>query len=214
MKEFLFLIKFFAMKTDPKFDAYIEKAQPFAQPILEYLRRTVHQYCPDAEEAMKWGFPNFMYKGKILCSVSAFKAHCAFGFWLEREMKTMKELTKDIEKNLMFSLGKITKIEDLPTKKKLKSCIKEAMQLTDMGVTIKRTAPSKTEAEVPDYFTNALDTYKKAKSFFEKASPSYRKEYILWITEAKTETTRNKRLKQALQWISEGKGRNWKYEKK
>lgn len=201
-------------KTEPKIDAYIEKAQPFAKPILEYIRKTVHEFCPEAEEAIKWSFPNFMYKGKILCSMSAFKAHCAFGFWLESEMKTMKELTKDIEKNSMFTLGKITKIEDLPSKAQLKACIEEAMELTDMGVTIKKAAPSKTETEIPEAFLNALNQNEKAKEVFEKASTSFRKEYNLWIADAKTETTQNKRIDQAIEWISEGKGRNWKYEKK
>lgn len=200
-------------KTEPKIDAYIEKAQPFAKPILEYIRETVHEFCPEAEEAIKWSFPNFIYKGKILCSMSAFKAHCAFGFWLESEMKTMKELTKGIEKNSMFTLGKITKIEDLPSKAQLKACIEEAMELTDMGVTIKKAAPSKTETEIPEAFQNALNQNEKAKEIFEKASTSFRKEYNLWIADAKTETTRNKRIDQAIEWISEGKGRNWKYEK-
>lgn len=201
-------------KTEPIIDAYIEKAQPFAKPILEYIRKTVHEFCPEAEEAIKWSFPNFMYKGKILCSMSAFKAHCAFGFWLESEMKTMKELTKGIEKNSMFTLGKITKIEDLPSKAQLKACIEEAMELTNMGVTIKKAAPSKTETEIPEAFQNALNQNEKAKVVFEKASTSFRKEYNLWIADAKTETTRNKRIDQAIEWISEGKGRNWKYEKK
>lgn len=201
-------------KTEPKIDAYIEKAQPFAKPILEYIRETVHEYCPDAEEAMKWSFPNFLYKNRILCSMSAFKAHCAFGFWLESEMKTMKEITKDREKNSMFNLGKITKIEDLPSKAQLKACIKEAMELTDMGVTLKKSTPSKTETEIPEAFQASLNANEKAKEIFQKSSPSFRKEYNMWIADAKTEATRNKRIQQAIEWILEGKGRNWKYEKK
>ncbi len=201
-------------KTEPKIDAYIEKAQPFAKPILEYIRETVHEYCPDVEEAMKWSFPNFLYKNRILCSMSAFKAHCAFGFWLESEMKTMKEITKDREKNSMFNLGKITKIEDLPSKAQLKACIKEAMELTDMGVTLKKSTPSKTETEIPEAFQASLNANEKAKEIFQKSSPSFRKEYNMWIADAKTEATRNKRIQQAIEWILEGKGRNWKYEKK
>lgn len=114
----------------------------------------------------------------------------------------------------MFSLGKITKLEDLPSKPQLKKIILEAMELTDMGVKLKKAAPSTTEIAVPDEFQNILDQNKKALAVFEKASPSFRKEYINWITEAKTEGTRNKRIEQAIEWISEGKGRNWKYEKK
>ncbi|MDC8102225.1 YdeI/OmpD-associated family protein [Chryseobacterium rhizosphaerae] len=198
----------------PKIDAYIEKSQDFAKPILHYIRETVHECCPDAEEAIKWSFPHFLYKGKNLCAMASFKQHCTFGFWLEKEMKTMQEMTQDIEKNSMFSLGKITKVEDLPSKPQLKKAIQEAMELTDMGVTMKKAAPSKTEMEVPEYFQDALLANGKAWDVFEKASPSFRKEYITWITEAKTEATRNKRMEQALEWIAEGKGRNWKYERK
>jgi uncharacterized protein YdeI (YjbR/CyaY-like superfamily) len=111
----------------------------------------------------------------------------------------------------MFSLGKLTKMEDLPSKPQLKKAIKEAMELTDMGVTMKKAAPSKVETEIPDYFQNALNKNKDALAVFEKKSPSFRKEYISWITEAKTEVTRNKRMEQSLEWLAEGKSRNWKY---
>ncbi|MDQ1856576.1 YdeI family protein [Chryseobacterium sp. WLY505] len=201
-------------KYSPKIDAYIEKSQDFAKPILHYIREIVHEFCPDAEETMKWSFPHFIYKGKNLCAMASFKQHCTFGFWLEKEMKTMQEITQDIEKNSMFSLGKITQVGDLPSKPQLKKAIKEAMELTNMGVTMKKAAPSKTEMETPDYFQDALNAQPKAKDFFEKASPSFRKEYIAWVSEAKTEATRNKRLEQSLEWIAEGKSRNWKYQKK
>lgn len=201
-------------KYSSKIDAYIEKSQDFAKPILHYIRETVHEFCPDAEETMKWSFPHFIYKGKNLCAMASFKQHCTFGFWLEKEMKTMQEITQDIEKNSMFSLGKITHIRDLPSKPQLKKAITEAMELTDMGVTMKKAPPSKTEMEIPADFQNALHTNQQALDLFLKASPSFRKEYITWITEAKTEATRNKRMDQALEWIAEGKGRNWKYERK
>ncbi|BAP29360.1 uncharacterized protein CHSO_0323 [Chryseobacterium sp. StRB126] len=201
-------------KYSSTIDTYIEKSQDFARPILNYLRETVHEYCPDAEETMKWSFPHFIYKGKNLCAMASFKQHCTFGFWLEKEIKTIQEITQDIEKSSMFSLGRITRIEDLPSKPQLKKAIKEAMELTDMGVTMKKAAPSKTEVEIPDYFQSALEAQSKTLAIFEKASPSFRKEYITWIIDAKTETTRNKRMEQALEWIAEGKGRNWKYERK
>jgi uncharacterized protein YdeI (YjbR/CyaY-like superfamily) len=201
-------------KYSPKIDTYIEKSQDFAKPILLYIRETVHEFCPDAEETMKWSLPHFIYKGKNLCAMASFKQHCTFGFWLEKEMKTMQEMTQNIEKNSMFSLGKITAVKDLPSKPQLQKAIKEAMELTDMGVTMKKAPASKTEMEVPDYFQSALDARPETLEIFEKASPSFRKEYISWITEAKTETTRNKRMEQSLEWIAEGKGRNWKYERK
>lgn len=155
-----------------------------------------------------------MYKGKILCSMVSFKNYCSMGFWLHDNMQTIKNLETDAEKTNMFSLGKITKIEDLPSKPQLKKIILEAIELTNMGVTMKRAAPTKTETAVPDYFQKALGENKKALAIFQKSSPSFRKEYINWLTDAKTEATRNKRMEQAIEWISEGKGRNWKYEKK
>ncbi|MCS3867725.1 uncharacterized protein YdeI (YjbR/CyaY-like superfamily) [Chryseobacterium ginsenosidimutans] len=201
-------------KYNPKVDEYIEKSQDFAKPILNYIRETVHEFCPDTNEAIKWKFPTFMYKGKILCSMVSFKQYCSMGFWLHNEMKTLKNIETDVEKTNVFSLGKVTRVDDLPTKPQLKKMILEAMELTEMGVTLKKAAPSKTEIEVPDYFQNALNENEKALEVFTKSSPSFRKEYINWITEAKTETTRNKRMEQAIEWISEGKSRNWKYERK
>ncbi|ASW75167.1 hypothetical protein IQ37_00920 [Chryseobacterium piperi] len=201
-------------KYSQKIDEYIEKSQDFAKPILNYIRETVHEFCPDVEETMKWNFPHFIYKGKNLCAMASFKQHCTFGFWLEKEMKTMRETTRDIEKNSMFSLGKITKIQDLPSKPQLKKAILEAMELNDMGVTLKKAPVSKTEAIIHEDFQKALNDHKKALEVFHNASLSFRKEYALWISEAKTEATRNKRIEQALEWIAGGKGRNWKYEKK
>lgn len=201
-------------KHSVKVDEYIEKSPDFAKPILDYLREIIHEACPDAEEAIKWKFPTFMYKGKILCSITAFKQYCSLGFWLHQEMKTLQEIEINTEKSSMFSLGKITCLEDLPSQSQLKRVIKEAMELTDMGVTMKKAPPSRIEMEIPDYFQSALDAQPKTKEIFEKASPSFRKEYIAWLTEAKTEATRNKRLEQSLEWIAEGKGRNWKYQKK
>ncbi|KXH83136.1 YdeI/OmpD-associated family protein [Chryseobacterium kwangjuense] len=197
-----------------KIDEYIEKSPVFAQPVLNYLRETIHEVCPEVKEAIKWSYPHFMYHGKILCAMASFKQYCSMGFWLHQEMKTLKDRETTVEESSMFSLGKITQIKDLPSKAQLKKMIKEAMELTDMGVTLKKTAPSTTETEVPDYFQTALSKNKNALAVFEKKPPSFRKEYINWITDAKTEATRNKRMEQSLEWIAEGKSRHWKYEKK
>ncbi|SDL82810.1 YdeI/OmpD-associated family protein [Chryseobacterium taihuense] len=195
-------------------DEYIEKSPDFARPLLRYIREVAHECSPDLEETIKWKFPTFMYKGKILCSMVSFKKYCSVGFWLHDDMKTIRNLKTDAEKTNMFSLGKITRMEDLPLKPQLKKIILEAIELTDMGVTQKRTVPVKTETAVPDYFQKALDQNKEALEVFQKSSPSFRKEYIHWLMDAKTEVTRNKRMEQAMEWIAEGKGRNWKYEKK
>lgn len=204
------------MNTNPKVDAYILKAQPFAQPVLEHIRKVVHKGCKEVVESIKWGMPSFDYHGKILCNMASFKQHCSFGFWLSHEMKTMEPYLKNLEAKTgsgMGHFGKITSIKDLPPEKELIQMIKEAMELSDKDVVIKHTAPSADLLVVPDELQIALNQNKAAKVNFEKFPPSHRKEYISWIKDAKTDATRNKRVATTIEWVAEGKSRNWKYER-
>jgi uncharacterized protein YdeI (YjbR/CyaY-like superfamily) len=199
--------------TDPKIDAYIKKSAPFAQPILEHLRGLVHKACPQVEETIKWGFPHFEYKG-ILCSMAAFKQHCSFGFWKATLMKDDKALLKRVGKTDMGHFDNILSMEDLPSDKILITYIKEAVRLNDEGIKVQKPkpAPKKPLATPPDLLA-ALKKNKAALKAFEGFSPSNKKDYIEWIVEAKTEATRNKRLETAIEWMAEGKTRNWKYVK-
>lgn len=200
--------------TDPRIDAYIVKSASFAIPILEYLRALVHETCPEVKETMKWSFPHFEYKGSILCSMASFKQHCAFGFWLESRLSDPHNLlTVNGERVGMGSLGKIAKIEDLPAEEHLKGLILEVMRLIDSGVKPKKdNKPQETkELVIPDYVTEALAGNAAAKKVFEGFSYSNKKEYVQWFEDAKTESTREKRIAQALEWLAEGKVRNWKY---
>lgn len=200
--------------TDKRIDAYIAKAQPFAQPILKHLRKLVHQACPDVEETIKWSFPNFSYQGALMCSMAAFKAHCAFSFWKASLMNEPMLLENARNETAMGNLGRISSLADLPSDKKMISYIRKAMKLNEEGITVKRPRPAADRVlEVPEYFEKAVKKNKKAWTNFEKGSYSHRKEYVTWIAEAKTEATRSKRLAQAIEWLAEGKGRNWKYER-
>ena len=180
--------------TDPRIDAYIAKSADFAQPILEHLRAIVHAACPDVEETMKWSFPHFMYNG-MLCSMASFKAHCAFNFW-KAEL-----LMDDSNREAMGQFGRIASVKDLPSKKALTAYIRQAMQLNDEGV--KAPARAKPAAprplEVPDYLLAALKKTPGALKQFEAFSPSKKREYADWLTEAKTEATRDRRLEQAVE---------------
>jgi uncharacterized protein YdeI (YjbR/CyaY-like superfamily) len=202
------------MQTDPRIDAYIDKAQPFAQPILRHLRKLVHQACPQVEETMKWSFPHFDYKGELMCSMAAFKQHAVFGFWKAALMKdpSLRETAKS--EVAMGHLGRITALNDLPADHQLLAWIKEAMTLNDLGVKVEKKPVEKKEVLVPDFLMEALRRHPKAMARFDTWPPSHRKEYVEWIADAKTEATREKRIGQAMEWIAEGKGRNWKYEKK
>jgi len=197
-------------------DAYIAKSADFAKPILEHLRELIHTACPDVEEKMKWSMPFFDYKGEMMCNMASFKQHCAFGFWKGSIMKdsVLRETAKS--ETAMGHLGKITSLKYLPSDKKIISWIKEAMLLNDNGIKLPAKAnPAATkEMGVPDYFNKALVKNKKAKQVFDAFAPGKKKEYIIWITGAKTEDTRNKRTETAIEWIAEGKSMYWKYEKK
>ena len=200
--------------TDPRIDTYIIKSASFAIPVLEYLRALVHETCPDVKETMKWSFPHFEYKGSILCSMASFKQHCAFGFWLESRLTDPdKLLAVNGERVGMGSLGKITGIDDLPAEAHLKGFILEAMRLIDSGVKLKKENKPQEPKElvVPEYVTEALADNAAARKVFEGFSYSNKKEYVEWFEDAKTEATREKRIAQALEWLAEGKVRNWKY---
>lgn len=197
---------------DKRIDAYIAKSAEFAQPILRDLRAIVHEGCPEAEEAMKWSFPHFMYKG-MLCSMAAFKEHCAFGFWKGTLVMDPKE-NKSVD--AMGQFGRITSRKDLPPKRVLLGYIKKAVKLNDEGVkapTRSKPKTDKKELQVPDYFLASLKKNKKALTVFEGFPTSKKKEYVDWVTEAKTEETRERRMATSVEWLAEGKARNWKYER-
>jgi uncharacterized protein YdeI (YjbR/CyaY-like superfamily) len=198
--------------TDPRVDAYIERSAPFAKPILQQIRQAVHTGCPDVEETMKWSFPHFVYKG-LLCSMASFKAHCAFGFWKGSLLGDGIMAAKS--NDAMGQFGRITSLEDLPAPKHLVALVRKAAALNDQGVkVVRRKAPPKGRPVVPEDFKRLLRGSTKAREAFAALSPSHQREYLEWFSEARTDATRERRMATAIEWISQGKGRNWKYEKK
>ncbi len=202
-------------KKDKKVDAYIAKSAEFAKPILTHLRELVHKACPEVVEVIKWGFPNFDYKG-VFCSMAGFKQHCSFGFWKASLMDDPHKILSITDRNSMGHFDRIISLKDLPSDRILLAYVKQAAELNDKGVrrVVKVTPKGSKTIDTPEYFEKALKKNKTARDIFENFAYSHRKEYIQWFEEAKTEETRNKRIVQAIEWISEGKGRNWKYAKK
>jgi len=196
-----------------KVDAYIEKAAPFAQPVLEHLRELVHKACPDVEEAIKWSMPFFVYKGQILGNMAAFKAHCSFGLW-GGEVSAVMRKDGVLSDDGMGKLGKITSLKDLPSDKAMLGYIKQAVAFVEDGGKTMQRKPTvaKAEPEVPAELSAALKKSKAASATFMAFSPSCRREYVEWIAEAKRPETRDKRVVQAVEWMAEGKQRNWKYQ--
>lgn len=200
-------------QRDPRVDAYIAKSAAFAQPILARVRELVHEACPQVEETIKWGMPSFVHGGGILAGMAAFKQHASFGYW-----KHALVVGDGVERAGMGSYGKMTSLSDLPPKKQMIADIRRAMLLNEQGVKTpgaRKAAPPKPPLEMPPELTAALAMRKhaKAKATFDAFAPSHRREYIEWIGEAKQDETRKRRLAQALEWLAEGKQRNWKYAK-
>ena len=194
-------------KRDPRIDAYIANAAPFAQPILTRLRQTVHEACPEVEEGMKWRSPHFGYRG-MLCGMAAFKEHCSFGFW-KGEL-----VIPEADRTGMGHFGKLTRVAELPSKQVLTGYIRKAMAINEQGLKVERTAPRKRRVTVSPVLRRALKQNHAARDGFENFSPSQQREYVEWISEAKTDETRQRRLATAIEWMAEGKPRNWKYMKR
>jgi len=190
---------------------YIQKAAPFAKPILNHIREVVHSASPLITETIKWGMPFFEYKGSI-CQMAAFKQHCAFGFWKASLLDDPQGLLKKGEAGGSF--GRINTIDDLPSDEAIIHFVLQAMEKNESGKkapVIKKPPTEKAALVVPDYFEALLNEHPKAKETFEKFSYSHKKEYLEWIIEAKTDATRQKRLDTTIDWLIEGKSRMWKY---
>lgn len=194
---------------DPRVDAYIAKAAPFAQPLLTQIRAVVHAACPEVVETIKWGMPSFTYGGKILAGMAAFKQHCTLGFWQDRQL-----LDSEKTSEAMGQFGRLTSLADLPPKRELTQLVKRAKALIDAGVKPLRAVRStpRPPPVVPADLAAGLAGNAAAAQHFKAFSPSAQREYIEWIVEAKRADTRARRLAQAIEWMAEGKARNWKYE--
>ena len=195
-------------RKDPRIDAYIKRAQPFARPILSHLRATVHAACPEVEETLKWSHPSFLYHG-MLCGMAAFKEHAAFGFWKGKLIVDANG--RDLD-DAMGQFGRLASVRDLPARRALVSFVKKAMALNEAGVTVRRVVKPKPRLATPSDLGAALAKNRRALATFKSLSPSARRDYVEWVVEAKRPETRARRIATAVEWMAEGKRRNWKYE--
>lgn len=210
---------------DARIDDYIAGSAGFAQPILRQLREAVHATCPEVEESLKWGMPSFGYRGKILCSMAAFKQHASFGFWQgarvlgedpAKPAKASPGARRAVERKGgegMGQFGRLKQLSDLPDPHALAGFMMQAMKLIDDGVARPsgKVAATRAPLVVPDDLATALKTHAEARATFDRFPPGQQREYIDWITGAKRDDTRQRRLVQAIEWLGEGKPRNWKY---
>ena len=198
-------------KRDPRVDAYIAKAPDFAKPILTRIRKVVLGASPEVEETIKWGAPAFTYNG-LLCIMASFKQYCALNFWKGSLIVTTDGKRAD---DSAGQFGKIARVSDLPPDEVLAGYVKEAMKLNESGAKVaKPKSKAKQPHKTPPVLQKALAKNAKARATFEGFSPSNKREYIEWITEAKSDETRQRRLDTAIEWMAEGKTRLWKYQKR
>jgi uncharacterized protein YdeI (YjbR/CyaY-like superfamily) len=204
-------------KRDPRVDAYIAKKAPFAQPILKALREIIHEADPAIEEDIKWGAPAFMHKG-IVCIMAGFKEYVGVNFW-KGALIVPSQTRRASDDTGMKQLEKMHTIDELPPKKKIIGYVQIAVKLNEGGVPTPnrgKDAPAKKQGPLrtPPSLAKALARNAKAKATYDGFSPSHKREYVEWISDAKTEETRDRRIEQALGWMAEGKPRNWKYMKR
>jgi len=199
--------------TDPRIDAYIGKSAGFAKPVLRHLRKLVHEECPEAGETIKWGMPSFVLDGKILCGMAAFKAHCTFGFW-NRDVRRAFRQSGAKADEAMGDLGRITSLAELPPPADLRRAVRRAAKLIRTPAPARAPRPRRQARAlpVPPDLASALRRNRRAAATFQDLSTSRRNEYVEWITDARRDETRAKRLATALEWLADGKSRNWKYE--
>lgn len=197
------------MSRDARIDAYIASAQPFARPILEKMRERVHAVVPEAEETLKWSMPAYTIGGKILLITAAFKAHAALNFWRGQELRGDKANAE-----AMGQFGKLESVADLPSDAELDRLIGEAAEVAKSAPAPRKTkhAPKPAPGMHPQ-FAVALAKAPKARAALDSFPPSAQRDYLEWISEAKQDSTRAKRIAKAVEWLSEGKRRHWKYEK-
>lgn len=197
------------MTRDERIDAYIARQAAFARPILERLREAVHAACPECAETLKWSAPAFLYKGEQLAMMAAFKAHASFSFW--RGSLVVGE--SEMQATAMGQFGRLTSVDDLPDSATLDALIRKAVALADAGVKPVRNKTTKKAVEMPEDFRAALDANSAAAATFDGFPPGARRDYLEWIVAAKREETRRQRIARSLEWLTEGRKRNWKYEK-
>jgi uncharacterized protein YdeI (YjbR/CyaY-like superfamily) len=203
-----------ASTRQSKFEAYADQLPDFAIPIFGHLRALVHATCPQVSEEVKWSIPHFVHGGENLCIFAAYAKHCSFSFAKDSLMADPRLKSSAARPAAKRFMGRLTTLSDLPPDDDLAAWIAEAMSLNDRGIKLPpRQSDGSKPVEVPQAFTDALAANPAAKAVFDTKSPSFRKEYNVWIGDAKTDATRQKRIGEALTWIAEGKGRFWKYAK-
>ena len=192
-------------------DRYIRSSAVFARPVLRRLRTFFHRADPRISETIKWGVPHFEYQG-ILGSMAAFRKHVSVGFW-KGGMIGDEAGVFESAGNRKMTMLRMRDVADVPSADLMLVYIRRAVALNERGMRIPARKRTAVRVAIPSFFSNALRANRKASDVFSRLSRSHQREYVDWLTEAKREETRQRRMATAIKWLSEGKPRNWKYMK-
>jgi hypothetical protein len=198
--------------------AYAAAMPAYAQPIFAHLRALIHTTCPDTDEAIKWSIPHFERDGDYLCIFAASPGHASFTFYKQQLMSDPRLRDNLNLPAIKRFMGRLTSLSDLPDDATLAAMLQEAADLNARGVRLPDRAPKTPPvidmpSAVATAVATALAANPAAQAVWDAKSAAWRKDYLVWITAAKTDPTRDARIAEALDWIADGKARFWKYQK-
>jgi uncharacterized protein YdeI (YjbR/CyaY-like superfamily) len=186
--------------------AQIQQAAEFARPICEQLRAIIHRSAPELRETIKWGNPCFEGRGPI-CGMAAFQKHVRLFFFKGAHVPDPEGVFEDGKDNPSGRSMRFSSIQEIPVKK-LERLIRAAAKMNAEGKARPTKRTPRPELPLPNEFSAALKRAPKAQAYFKTLPPSCRREYIEWISTAKKDQTRERRLAAAIEMLSQGKRHN------
>lgn len=195
-------------QASEKISQYIESADVKKKEILQRLRDFLNRDDFGLTEDWKWHAPNFNSNGMV-CWLAFFKSHVGLNFFKGSLIEDLHGLYDNASMDKGNRIIKYKTINEI-NENLLEYYIYEAIKHNKEGAKI---TSKKVEIEVPKDLAKALEKDIMAKDFFTNLAPGYKRDYIDWIISAKQEKTRLKRLETTLEWLGQGKKKNWRYKK-
>lgn len=200
------------VKHNPDASALIEEAisqmKPFARTICTKLRQLILSADPEMVEDWKWG-PNYYLEGMV-CGYWGFEKNVTLTFFQGALLKDKKKILSENTGNVRNRHIKFRDVKEIDEEIIL-SYLFEAIDNNRKGIKIKESADK--TVEIPDDVKKAFITAKLL-PYFESLAYSHRKEYMMWINDAKKEETRLKRIGLAIEKLASKEMMHDKYKKK
>jgi hypothetical protein len=183
---------------------YMAELPEWQRRMLVRLRQLIHEAAPEVEEAWRWDKPHFDNAG-IMVGLCAFKEHVAVWFHkgaLLKDTKKLFEATARTEEKGMraYKLHEGDKINEAA----FLDLVKQAVAVNDKGTKLREAKPTKKALVVPEDLEQVLRKDPTAWANWEAFPVGHRRAYVEWVTDARQEETRKRRIAQSLEKIREG----------